>query len=277
MQFDKIEEAKAILHTIAKNYKSPIIYSGFGKDSICVIHLCRSLGYKWDIMFHRDPYFPKKNRYANYMIEKWDLVCRDYPAHKCSIFWKNGTFEVVRHYQAGLGDMVLCAMLYGPEKLVEGEYLCALKDIYLQPKGNAVYVWDIGIQGHKRCECKPHSGMQPNMMRWPIKHTLSGVDWAQPIQYWTEEDVYKYMIDNDIPINTNVYEEKDGKLVPKEDSTYNPDRRPACYRCMIPETGMVVMCPKIGFPVNNVSSELERVVMPNDSPRWDECNINKEV
>lgn len=265
---ERIESAKAILAMIEKQYENPIIYSGMGKDSICVIHLCRSMGLKWDIMFHRDPYFPIKHRYANRIIQEWGLVCRDYPARKCSIFYMNDTFEVVRHYQAGVRDMVLCAMIYEPKEFIESEYLCALKDIYMQPKGNASYIWDIGIQGHKAAECKPHSGMKPNMLRWPLKHSTDGPDWAQPIWDWTEEDVYSYMTTNDIPINTDVYDHINGRLVPKEDSTFNPDRRPACFRCMIPGEEMVVMCPKAGWPVNNISMELERVVMPNDFPRY---------
>jgi 3'-phosphoadenosine 5'-phosphosulfate sulfotransferase (PAPS reductase)/FAD synthetase len=266
----KIDSAKKIISFIAKEYKNPVIYSGMGKDSICVVHLCRSLGFNWDIMFHRDPFFPEKYKYANRIISEWGLVCRDYPAHRCSIFYHNDTFEVVRHYQTGVQDMVLCAMLYEPDEFVDGKYLCALKDIYLQPKGNADYIWDIGIQGHKAAECKPHSGMKPNMLRWPFKHCVGGPDWAQPIWDWTEEDVCQYILDNDILINDGVYERKDGRLVPVEDSALNPDRRPACFRCMRPDNPMVVTCPKTGLPTNNISESLERVVMPNDFPRYSE-------
>jgi hypothetical protein len=265
---DKIASAQKIIEMVNENYRNPIIYSGFGKDSICVIHLCYQMGLKWDVMFHRDPYFPLKYKYANMMIEKWNVVCRDYPAHKCSIFWLNNTFEVVRHYQTGSSDMVLCAMLYEPKNF-NGEYLCALKDIYLQPKGTMLYPWDIGIQGHKAAECKPHGGMKPNGLRWPMKHTVDGVDWAQPIWNWTEEDVYRYMADNDIPINTGVYEVAYNRLVPKEDNAYNPDRRPACFRCMKPDNDRVVFCPKKGCLVNNISDTLERVKMPNDFPGYD--------
>ena len=265
---EKVASASNILNMIAKHYHNPILYCGFGKDSLCVVHLSRSLGYKWDIMFHRDPYFPIKYRYANSIIQEWNLVCRDYPARGCSIFWKHNTFEVVRHYQVGTSDMVLCAMLYEPKNF-EGEYLCALKDIYMQPKGTADYFWDIGIQGHKAAECKPHGGMKPNGLRWPMKHSTCSVDWAQPIWDWTEEDVYQYITENNIPINTAVYDVIGNRLVPKEDNTYNPDRRPACFRCMIPDGEKVVMCPKKNLIVNNISDELAKVQMPNDFPGYD--------
>ena len=274
----KITETKRILEMIAKQYRDPIIYTGFGKDSICLVHLCKAMGLPWEIMFHRDPYFPIKYRYANYIIQQWNLVCRDYPAHSCSVFYVNNTFEVVRHYQAGMEDLLLCALLYKPEEFVEGEYLCALKDIYLQPKGHGVYIWDIGVQGHKAIECKPHSGMKPNMMRWSIKHSVNGPDWAQPLREWTEEDVYTYITKNDIPINTDVYDidVAGGKLVPKADSTYNPDRRPACFNCMCPDAEMTVWCPKAGMPTNNISRSLVRTIMPNDCPRWDDMTKEQQ-
>lgn len=266
---EKIESAISIIQMINREYKAPIIYSGMGKDSICLLHLCHfKLNYTWDVMFHRDPYFPHKYKYANKIIQMWNLTCRDYPAYRCSIFWMNNTFEVTRHYQVGTRDMILCAMLYEPEKLIPGEYLCALKDIYLQPKGNADFIWDIGLQAHKSCECKPHNAMLPNNLRWPMKHVPGSADWSQPLWNWTEEDIYQYMVDNNIPINTDVYDVCGDKLIPKEDPTYNPDRRPACFRCMLPTNPGVVMCPKKGCLVNNISPDLEKVLMPNDFPRY---------
>lgn len=269
MLSEKIEESARILKMIGREYKNPILYSGMGKDSVCLIHLSRHLGFKWDVMFHRDPYFPWKYNYANWLISQWNLICRDYPAHRCTIFYMNDTFEVVRHFAVGTGDMVLCAMLYEPEELIEGEYLCGLKDIYHQPKGSIVkYEWDIGLQGHKASECKPHSGMKPNMLQWPMKHCFNGPDWAQPLQDWTEEDVYEYFVLNAIPVNTNVYDVRDERLVPKEDSTFNPDRRPACFRCMKPSDSPVEFCPKKQVVVNNVYSKLDKIIMPDDFPMY---------
>ena len=267
---EKIERSKDIIRMIDKNYHNPIIMTGFGKDSICVLHLCRSMGYKWHVMFHRDPYFPKKYRYANQIIDSWDLVCHDYPAHRCSIFFKNDVFEVVRQYQLGSGDMALCARLYEPDEFIEDEYLCALNDIYLQPKGTRDYPWDCMLQGFRYVEGKPHRNMEPNQLRWHCKHNIGSVDSAQPIRDWSNNDAYTYIKDNDIPINTLVYDEVDGELVPKEDMTYNPDCRPACYRCMLPDVPLSVMCPKKKCLVNNVWDNLIKVVMPNDFPCWEE-------
>lgn len=274
---EKIKESKKILAMINREYRSPIIYSGLGKDSICVIHLTRSMGFNWPIMFHRDPYFPKKYRYANKLIEKWNLICFDYPAHGTSVFYHNNTFEVVRHFQVGITDMILCAMLYEPDEYVDGEYLCAFRDIYSQPLGTRDYPWDVGIQGHRRHESKPHSGHKPNRLQWVCKQGMGGIDWYQPLREWTNHDVYRYIVDNGIPINTDVYEVQNGELVPKIDpatgkidSTYNPDRRPACFDCMKPENPPSVYCRKRGCLVNNVWPDLNKTIMPTDYPNYHE-------
>jgi hypothetical protein len=272
----KIESALKIIEMVSREYRSPIIYSGMGKDSLPLIHLCHKHGFKWDVMFHRDPYFPSKYRYANRIIDEWGLVCRDYPARGCSVFYFNGVFEVVRHFQCGIQDMVLCAMLYKPKRFKKGEYLCALKDIYEQPKGNLFgFVWDVGLMSHRYTERKPHGAMAQNGLLWTAKHNIGTCDFIYPLFDWTDEDMYRYFVDNNIPINYDVYDVKDNTLVPKIDpktceidSTYNPDRRPACFECMLPVemTGQTVFCPKKGCTVNNVWENVEKVMMPTDFP-----------
>jgi 3'-phosphoadenosine 5'-phosphosulfate sulfotransferase (PAPS reductase)/FAD synthetase len=267
---EKIESAKELIRMSVNNYKNPIINSGFGKDSIVVIHLCRSMGLNLEIMFHRDPYFPKKYRYANKIIDMWNLVCRDYPARMCSAFFRYDTFEICRHYQIGYGDLVLCAMLYTPEKFIEGEYLCALNDIYLQPKGTYDYIWDAILEGHRTKEAKPHNNMVPSGLGWSNKHNIGSADVVFPIHDWTNQEVYQYIVDNGIPINTDVYDIKDGELVPKTDKTFNPDCRPACTECMRPDKPRSVLCPKKMCLVNNNWENLVKTEMPNDFPGYSE-------
>lgn len=269
----KIESALKLIEMVSREYRNPIIYSGMGKDSLPLVHLCHKNGFKWEIMFHREPYFPEKYRFANRIIEDWGLVCRDYPMSACTVFNFNGVFEVVRNYQVGTQNMVLCAMLYKPKRFIKGKYLCALKDIYLQPKGTCEFIWDVGLMAHRYTERKPHGAMQQNGLLWTAKHTIGSADFVYPLWNWTDEDMYRYHVDNNIPINYDVYDVKDDTLVPKIDpktgeidSTYNPDRRPACFECMLPNSGQTVVCPRKGCTVNNVHDELVKVLMPNDFP-----------
>jgi hypothetical protein len=211
------------------------------------------------------------------MIELWNLVAYDYPPFDCSIFWLNNTFEVAREYQVGTTTMMLCALLYEPESFVKGEYLCALKDVYLVPKGTRQYPWDLGLQGHRMHESKPHGANKPNQLQWMHKHTIGGIDWSQPLREWTNQEVYEYIKEYEVPFNTRVYDEKEGELVPKIDpntgkidSTYNPDRRPACFRCMLPSCKSSVLCPKLNVVVNNIFDILKKAGMPNDFPHYQE-------
>jgi hypothetical protein len=273
---EKIDETKRIIETIEKQYLTPIVYWGGGKDSTVLLHLAMSVGMKWPVMFHRDPYFPKKYIYANKIIAEWDLICFDYPAQRCSVFWLNNTFEVVRHFGCGNGEMILCAMLYKPEEFVDGEYLCAYRDIYLQPKGSYFYNWDVGLQAHRRHESKPHSGGQPNRLRWVVKKSPGCPDFIQPLREWTNQDIYDYSIKNNLPFNDKVYFVKDGEFLPLPDNTFNPDRRPACYECMLPTNPGEVTCPKINCLTNNVYPLLDKTIMPNDYPNYyPDCKIKE--
>jgi 3'-phosphoadenosine 5'-phosphosulfate sulfotransferase (PAPS reductase)/FAD synthetase len=271
---NKIDQAKAIIRMVAKHYKKPVVFTGFGKDSICNLHLCRSLGFNWPVIFYRDMFFPQKYRYANKMICDWNLACYDYPPRTTGLFYRNGIFEIVKGYSIGFATLSFCAALYRPEFYIEGEYLCAYQDLYLQPTcQNYDFRWDVGIMGFRYTESKPHSAGQSSELSWVNKHNIGSCDTVFPIRDWTNQEVYQYIVENGIPINTDVYEVKDGELVPKInprtgeiDSTYNPDRRPACYECMIPENPKTVLCPKKMCSVNNISRTVRWAEMPNDFP-----------
>lgn len=259
----KIESAKTIIKTISEQYKNPIIYCGFGKDSICVLDLCRDLGLNWPIMYHREIFFPRKKKFANRIIEEWNLRCYDYPFWKVSIFHRFGVIELVRHYQIGSSDMLHCSMLCTPDTFDE-EYLCAYEDLVLSPKGSMEYIWDIGLEGSRTGEQKPHTNNEPIGLRWALKQNIGSADIAFPIHDWTGEDIYHYHLERDIPINHDVYDVRDDQLIPKDDYTFNPDKRPACSECINPDNPLTVYCPRKKCMVNNISGQLGMAPMPID-------------
>lgn len=253
---EKIEATQEIIKMVAREYKNPLIYCGFGKDSVVMLHLIRSMGYKWDIMCHREPEFPVKWRYAHKIMELWNLTCYDYPPTDCSIFYQNNTFCVVTHYNVGAADLVLPGILYTPETFTEGEYLCSLKDIYDQPKCHGFdYRWDVGLLAARCDEKHPHfQGILGQQNE--TKLNIGSADFVSPMLSWTGQDVYQYFVDNGIPINTDVYEVINDELVSKKDCTFDPDRRPACFECMKPENPETVFCPKRMSNVQNLSGLL---------------------
>jgi hypothetical protein len=262
---EKVEQSRETLRMIAREYDNPIINAGFGKDSICLVHLAnRDMKLGWPVMFHRDPYFPEKYRFANEIIRKWNIVAWDYPPRNTSVFYRNGVFEVARHYGIGYGDLALCAQLYTPDRFVEGEYLCALRDVYQQPLGTFDYRWDVCLSGHRFVETKPHSGHKQAGIKWAHKHNIGSCDVSYPLRDWSNQDVFAYHVMNGIPINSDVYDEVGGELVPKNDNRFNPDRRPACFECMKRDNPKMVLCPKRMCLVNNVSAGLRYMAFPPD-------------
>ena len=122
---DKIDWSLERVSEIVKQYRRPLIYTGFGKDAMVMHHMLRTAGYDFDCMFHRDPFFPKKYRFANRIIEEWNLPCYDYPHSGVSLFNEHGAFEVSRHYQIGSQQLVFCARLVDPDDYEDKDsYLC---------------------------------------------------------------------------------------------------------------------------------------------------------
>jgi 3'-phosphoadenosine 5'-phosphosulfate sulfotransferase (PAPS reductase)/FAD synthetase len=113
-------------------------------------------------------------------------------------------------------------------------------------------------------ESKPHSGHKPNGLRWVFKKLPGSPDFVQPLREWTNQDVFEYSNVNDLPFNDKVYYRENGEFLPLPNPTYNPDRRPACWECMLPSNDMSVFCPKLQSLTNNVSEYLEKTIMPTD-------------
>ena len=260
---EKIKSARKIIRMVAKQYKNPIIYCGFGKDSICVLDLCRDLGFNWPVMFHRDNFFPIKYRFANRIIEEWNIRCFDYPWWKVSLFYMYKTIELTKHYQIGANDLIFCSMLYTPETFDE-EYICGYEDLVLSPKGNMEYVWDVGLQGFRNGEVKPQSGNNPCGLRWALKQNIGSADMVFPIHDWTGQDVYHYHLERKIPINFGAYKIGNDELLPADDNTLNPDRRAACTECINPDNPLTVYCPRKECTVNNISGQIDNANMPID-------------
>jgi len=264
---EKIEHAKEIIRMTARHYKRPVIYCSFGKDSICVAHLCKAMGYNWPVLFHRESEFPRKFKYQRDIIETWNITAYDYPPARTSVYYRPGGkyFEVATHFDIGGGSdvtFILLGVLYEPKEFVQGQYLCALKDLYEQPTCSGYdYRWDVGLRGDKDNDAHPHTG-KPFKVRPHNQLNIGLVDFTFPLQSWTDRDVTQYILDNDIPVNDKIYDLVDGVLVNKEDKTHNADYRPACYRCMKCDEAEAVMCPRKGVLVNNVSTQLIMDINP---------------
>src|ERR1039458_10789398 len=94
----KLTEAKRVISKTIELYKWPIVMCSFGKDSIALSHLVRSMGHnKIPILFHRDPWFAEKYEFADKLIRDWQLTVFDYPPLITSLWHGKGILAFTNH------------------------------------------------------------------------------------------------------------------------------------------------------------------------------------
>lgn len=246
----KEESALHLIDTALMQFKAPAVMCSFGKDSLVALHLSMRVK-RLPVIFHREPFFPRKYAYANSVIEAWDLDVYDYPPSGTAIQEKDGEVEIVNYYTIG---QATCALPTGVIHPKEGErFICGLKDLLLKPRGTFAYPWDMVIHGHKSSDVDPFHGAVP--LAADIGINLGSASPVFPIRNWTDDDVWEYIERHDLPIHHDRYEKVMGKWMESPDKTLNPDYLPACTACMR-RGGGPVRCPKFNCEVANVSAQL---------------------
>lgn len=256
---EKITIAIAKIQNAATHFVKPATLCSFGKDSMVLLHLVRSAGFDWPVVFYREPHFPSKYAFANKVIEDWDLTVYDYPARTRSVLSKNGHVEVMGHYPFGSGEILLPTGLYEPSNFNE-RYLCAKDDVLARATGDFRVPWSAVMVGHKDCDHDPLQGSLT--LKLDQKQTLGCPTMVFPIRDWTDENIWKYSEENNVPIHLDRYEKVDGKWREKENRTKNPDWFPSCSRCIDKSKGDYVFCPKSGGVINNISAAVPEPILP---------------
>jgi len=246
---DKIENAKKLIEEQIKQYSNPIVFSSFGKDSMVMLDLIKSIGIKLPIIFHKEPFEPKKYEFANKVINDNDYVVYDYPPIYSAITKRNDDIEIINFHQVK-GHVNY--MPTGIRKPNGGDFLCGLKDIYNKPHANFDFPWDLGFIGHKSTDKDPILGNVPLIS---AGYTTKSCDFVFPLKEFSDEDVWNYTIEHNLPINDKRYN-KDNNWKEFEDITYNPDYFHACVSCMDRDEKHFVHCPKLNSLIPNISSFL---------------------
>ncbi len=248
----KIQRAKTLSRAVIRRALRPAVMSSFGKDSMVLVHLLRSEGYRLPVIFHREPFLPRKYAFARKVTALWNLTVYDFPPLETAVQRKGDAWEIVNYYPAGLKPVMLPTGLVPP---AEGERpLCALHDLYLKPTGTFNYPWDIVFVGHKSCDTDPIYGAVP--LAADFARNIGSASGAFPLRDFTDEDVWAYHGRFNLPIHHERYEQVDGAWRERDDKRHNPDYFPACWACMVPD-GSAVACPRLGgAQTANVSSQL---------------------
>lgn len=248
---EKVAHAHRIIDSVLSVAKNPSVMCSFGKDSMVVLDLVRRHR-DLKVVFHREPFQHHKYDYANRVIREWDLHVIDYPPLATSIREEGGEIEIINHYQIGASHVYLPT---GLRPQSSGKTLCALTEIYDKPTGTFMYPFDVTFHGHKSTDVDPVLGAMP--LASDIALNPTSVSAAFPIRHFTDDDVWQYLEENNVPIHHDRYEKVDGKWREREDKTHNPDYINACYSCMSPaaiKTG--ADCPRFGCRVSGVWPQL---------------------
>lgn len=243
-----LEQAISTIRTVAAQFKMPAVMSSFGKDSMALLAVCREAGFKFPVIYHREPWYPRKSVFADTIIQQWNLRVHDWPPTVMGIKSNEERTEFVSRYQVaprGFFDIPR-----NIETEDEENFVCGLDDIIRRPAASFNHPWDVLFIGHKSADSDQFFGPIP--LHVDIK--LSGDNEPAlcfPLREWTHGDVWDFLDTYKIPVQEDRYD-REGR-VEWEDKITNNDYWQACTRCIDPRGPATVFCPKFGREINNVS------------------------
>lgn len=237
---------KALVH-----HKHPAVLCSFGKDSVLVLAMVRQFIPSIPVIFFRHPFFPKKYRYADQLIQEWNLtVYQDIPPADITLSSGQGDeVEILNHYRFGSG---LVSMPVGRSEPREGHRLCGLDDLVTRPVGSYNWKWDVVFHGHKNTDRDPivrDMRLQANLLRDP---RICAIQY--PVRDFDDREVFEALEFMGVPINEDRYEKIDGVWSEKADKTLNSDYMPYCDACMRRDGTKSVPCFKYGLDTANISA-----------------------
>lgn len=248
---EKINEVSDFLAAELPNYSRPVLNCSFGKDSLVLLHLLKFLNLLPQIVFYRDPWFPKKYDFAHWLIAEWNLEVYDYPPLQTSMLYGKGIPAFVNEYQ--ISEFTTVAV---PKNIVEfqdgdqeRDFLCGV-NFFTRPCGSFNYPWDVALVAHKDVDEDQIYGPVPLHTR--VLYRDVGPDFIYPLKEWTHDDVWDYIESFDVPMQTDRYDVANRCEWP--DKSTNSDYWPACIRCVDKrKEGETVFCPKFKINIENVS------------------------
>lgn len=234
---------RVIEHALATS-KNPAVLCSFGKDSMVLLHMLREHA-DLPVIFWKHAFQPKKYRFANSVIEHWNLRVHDYAPVGVEMHENGDEIGMLSHYQIGAKTIACGTGIYAQK---EGdEHICALESIYFRPTGTFNCPWDLVFSGHKSDDVDPIIGAIP--LNSDLVQNPGCASLCYPIRFFSDDDIWEYTRRNKVPVHEERYVENRKEA--------NPDYITACTACMSRNGPDAVPCPKRGgIMVANCSSSL---------------------
>lgn len=262
---EKAQHALELIKTHVDARMKPVVYSSFGKDSMVLLDLIKRAGFKFPIVFHREPYGGRRYEFADQVIKLEGYAVHDWPPS--SMEFRSGAdragkpiYEIVnRHTSGRVADDYLPIGVRDPE---DGQpFFCGLVDFYGKPLGSGyTFPWDLGFVGLKSTDEDPMLG--------GVRLITDVDEDAQcplvfPLRHFTDADIWAYTRFYQLPVNTGRYDLANGGRE-HHDITYNPDWFHVCVACMDAGESTTVHCPKVGREIPRVDKLIDtcRVTRP---------------
>jgi len=213
-----------------------------------MLHLIRGdhTQFPMDVIYHRDPWFPHKNEFADSIVRSWGLNVFDFPPFAAGVKVKSDMIELVSRYNFGVGFMDIPKNIAPPSEYPRRAFICGLNDWLFRPKSTTETPWDTVFIGHRSADVDPFEGAVP------LKSDttrIGGVNVVFPLRDWSDEQLWQYISEHHVPVQQARYN--------GDEHWHANDWTHACTACIDPRnTYETAWCPKLKTEVPNRGSEV---------------------
>lgn len=249
----KIKHTCDLLQVMFDNYESPALLCSFGKDSTVLLWIITHWYKKIPVIEMTHAYNRDCRKFAESIIttqnlEVYNLTASSYALNVPKPGW------VVAQYQ--IDDFVFSVPIgfRDPGIYTRGKTLCGLDFFSLKvPRSNFTSPYNLLITARKTGDYDAEADytLTINSVIEPVTGKLS---LANPLENWTNQDVWKFIEFYEVPYNTDRYLNTKG-LVDNHDC--DTSYLNYCNACLISNNS--IPCPKLGLNVNGVYDRLPKV------------------
>lgn len=257
-----LDATTIVRDALGRSKRPAVLWSG-GKDSGVLLHIARILRPSIEVIHWKLPFLPEKYQFHNKLQNDQGFTTHDWPPYEIAPCKGNGRIDMLeKHSLAGTSITVA----RGTEPYTDGmdRWVCG-KEWLARPKAIVQMDFDLVLIGHKDVDIDPITGGIPLKCG---SITLGGVEAVYPLKGWTDKHIASYTIAHGIEYDMNRYEYVNGELMSKSNKSLNSDYVATCMRCINPNEGAFVDCPKLGLRINNVHETVRY-----SSPSFDYCNV----